>query len=99
MKKVPKKKTARKKTTRKKAVSPIRLDVRDDGIAVLTFDRPNSPANIFDEATLDALDSRIDEISELPIATGVILLSAKDSRYCRQLGKPMASSFLVDTAK
>lgn len=81
MKKVPKKKTARKKTTRKKAVSPIRLDVRDDGIAVLTFDRPNSPANIFDEATLEALDSRIDEISELPIATGVILLSAKNSIF------------------
>ena len=75
MKKVPK-----KKTPGKTSGSPIRLDVREDGIAVLTFDRPNSSANIFDAATLDALDARLDEIGELPIATGVISMSVFPSR-------------------
>ncbi|NOY00754.1 MAG: hypothetical protein GXP30_13650, partial [Verrucomicrobia bacterium] len=74
-------KTPKKKTPRKVVASPIRLDVRDDGIVVLTFDRPKSSANIFDAATLDALDARLDEINELPIAAGVILLSAKETIF------------------
>ena len=33
----------------------IRREILDDGVCVLTFDRPNSSANIFDRATLDEL--------------------------------------------
>lgn len=59
----------------------VRLELRDDNVAVLTFDRPKSSANIFDEDTLDTLDSLLDEILDLPGATGVILSSAKDSVF------------------
>lgn len=81
MKTAPKKKAPRKKAVRKQPSSPIQLDLRNDAIVVLTFDRPDSSANIFDAATLDALDSRLDEIIAMPKAKGVILTSAKDSIF------------------
>ena len=37
----------------------VRLTVRDDGIGVLTFDRPNSSANLLDLRTLDELDEEL----------------------------------------
>ncbi len=80
-KKVTAKKTARKRTTRKQPTSPVCMDLRDDGIAVLTFDRLQSAANIFDAATLDALDSLLDEIHAMPKTKGVILTSAKESIF------------------
>ena len=33
----------------------IHREVSDAGIAILTFDRPDSTANIFDQRTLDEL--------------------------------------------
>ncbi len=82
MKKMPKKKTARKAAASSlKSIRPIRLDLRDDDIVVLTFDRPKSSANIFDAHTLDTLDSYLDEIRDMPAATGLILASAKDSIF------------------
>ena len=41
----------------------IHRTVRDDGICVLTFDRPNSSANIFDRATLEELRQELDFIA------------------------------------
>ena len=38
------------------AVSLIRREIADDGVCVLTFDRPESGANIFDAATLQDLE-------------------------------------------
>jgi len=35
----------------------------EDGIVVLKFDRPDSPANIFDFATLDELESHLEEVA------------------------------------
>ncbi|MFK5922285.1 MAG: 3-hydroxyacyl-CoA dehydrogenase NAD-binding domain-containing protein [Verrucomicrobiota bacterium] len=78
----------KKKTARKKAASPVKkpsqlihLQHRDDHIAILTFDRPRSSANIFDAATLDQLDSCLDEVRDKSTASGLILNSAKDSIF------------------
>src|SRR4051794_26429996 len=49
-----------------------------DGICILTFDRPNSSANIFDRATLEELDAHLAFIEEhLQEVKGVVLASAK----------------------
>jgi 3-hydroxyacyl-CoA dehydrogenase / enoyl-CoA hydratase / 3-hydroxybutyryl-CoA epimerase len=59
----------------------IRLAVRDDGICVLTFDRPNSSANVFDLPTLDELADELDFIERQTKIKGVILVSAKPSIF------------------
>jgi 3-hydroxyacyl-CoA dehydrogenase/enoyl-CoA hydratase/3-hydroxybutyryl-CoA epimerase len=59
----------------------IRLAVRDDGICVLTFDRPNSSANVFDLRTLDELAEELDFIERQTKIKGVILVSAKPSIF------------------
>jgi 3-hydroxyacyl-CoA dehydrogenase/enoyl-CoA hydratase/3-hydroxybutyryl-CoA epimerase len=59
----------------------IHRQVREDGICVLTFDRPGSSANIFDPATLAELRQEIDFIAGTPQLTGVILISAKPSIF------------------
>ena len=51
--------------------------LREDGICVLTFDRPGSTANIFDRATLEELRQELDFISTSPDVKGLILMSAK----------------------
>ncbi|MGA2244147.1 MAG: 3-hydroxyacyl-CoA dehydrogenase NAD-binding domain-containing protein [Verrucomicrobiota bacterium] len=61
-------------------VSPsrtIRREVRNDGVCILTFDRPGSSANIFDPATLEELRQELDFIEGTPQLKGVILFSAK----------------------
>jgi 3-hydroxyacyl-CoA dehydrogenase/enoyl-CoA hydratase/3-hydroxybutyryl-CoA epimerase len=56
--------------------------VRDDGICVLTFDRPGSSANIFDRATLEELRQELDFIAaNAAQVKGVILISAKRSIF------------------
>ena len=56
----------------------LRTQTLDDGTCVLTFDRPDSSANIFDAATLAELDAEIDRIAKPEAAiTGLILTSAK----------------------
>jgi 3-hydroxyacyl-CoA dehydrogenase/enoyl-CoA hydratase/3-hydroxybutyryl-CoA epimerase len=59
----------------------IRLAVRDDGICVLTFDRPNSSANVFDLRTLGELADELDFIERQTKIKGVILTSAKPSIF------------------
>ncbi|MDB6174925.1 MAG: fatty-acid oxidation protein subunit alpha [Chthoniobacteraceae bacterium] len=56
----------------------IRRDITEDGICVLTFDRPGSSANIFDRATLQELGAHIDQIGT---ARGLVVTSAKDSIF------------------
>src|SRR5207245_2030959 len=51
----------------------------DHGICLLTFDRPESGANIFDAATLTDLDQQLDFIEEEDALEGVVILSAKKS--------------------
>ncbi len=49
----------------------------DGDVALLTFDRPDSSANIFDRATLEELNDHIAAIEATPGVKGVIICSAK----------------------
>lgn len=55
----------------------VRCEVTADAIAVLTFDRPDSAANIFDRATLEELNAHLDAIERDSTLRGVVLASAK----------------------
>jgi 3-hydroxyacyl-CoA dehydrogenase / enoyl-CoA hydratase / 3-hydroxybutyryl-CoA epimerase len=59
----------------------IRRETGDDHICVLTFDRPNSGANIFDAATLDELSEHLDAVENDPSLRGLIIASAKQSIF------------------
>src|SRR4051794_28790305 len=48
-----------------------------DGVCVLTFDRPRSSANVFDRATLDALETHLAALEQETGVRGLILASAK----------------------
>ena len=59
----------------------IRRSLRDDQICVLTFDRSDSSANIFDRRTLTELGEELNLIAGEPQLKGVILTSAKRSIF------------------
>ena len=59
----------------------IRREVTEDQICILTFDRPDSAANIFDQATLEELGQHLDAIAGNSALRGVILASAKKSIF------------------
>ncbi len=61
--------------------SMIRREIGDDRICTLTFDRPESGANIFDAATLDELDEHVDFVEHEPSLRGLIITSAKKSIF------------------
>jgi 3-hydroxyacyl-CoA dehydrogenase/enoyl-CoA hydratase/3-hydroxybutyryl-CoA epimerase len=61
--------------------SIIRRDIGDDKICVLTFDRPDSGANIFDAATLDELNEHLDFVESDSSLRGLIIASAKKSIF------------------
>lgn len=60
----------------------IHTETQADGVCVLTFDRPDSSANIFDLATLAELDAEITRLAQPGAGvTGLILTSAKPSIF------------------
>jgi len=59
----------------------IKREIRDDKVCVLTFDRPDSAANIFDAATLTELGDHLRFIADTPDLKGLILISAKRSIF------------------
>src|SRR5438552_3619024 len=59
----------------------VRRDVREDQICVLTFDRPESSANIFDAATLTELNQHLEEIEKASQIRGLVLASAKKTIF------------------
>lgn len=59
----------------------IRRETGDDGICVLTFDRPESGANIFDAPTMENLGEHLDAIEKDSTVRGVIVTSAKKSIF------------------
>ncbi len=64
------------------AIAPmIRRETSDDHICVLTFDRPDSGANIFDTATLDDLNEHLDAVDKDASLRGLIIASAKKSIF------------------
>src|SRR6266704_5821218 len=70
------------KLMRAVATAPmIRREIGDDHVCVLTFDRPESGANIFDAATLDELNEHLDFVENDASLHGLILASAKKSIF------------------
>ncbi len=59
----------------------IRREVDDLGVCLLSFDRPESGANIFDAGALAALSAQLDFIERERALTGVIVTSAKKSIF------------------
>jgi len=59
----------------------IRREIGDGGICVLTFDRPESGANIFDAPTMQNLSEHLDAIEKDSSVQGVIVTSAKKSIF------------------
>ena len=59
----------------------IRREIDDDHICVLTFDRPESGANIFDAATLDELNEHLDFVENDASLRALIIASAKKSIF------------------
>src|SRR5437773_4759887 len=59
----------------------IRSEIDDDHICLLTFDRPDSGANIFDAATLNELNEHVDLIEHDGSLRGLIITSAKKSIF------------------
>ncbi len=57
----------------------IRSQTTPDGIRILTFDRPASPVNIFDRATLEELDAVIRDLG--PETKGLVFQSAKPAVF------------------
>jgi 3-hydroxyacyl-CoA dehydrogenase / enoyl-CoA hydratase / 3-hydroxybutyryl-CoA epimerase len=59
----------------------IRREIGKDRICVLTFDRAESGANIFDETTLDELNEHLEFIENDASIRGLIIASAKKSIF------------------
>jgi len=59
----------------------IRREIGDDRVCVLTFDRPESGANIFDAATMSELGEHVDAIKRDNSLRGLIITSAKKSIF------------------
>lgn len=59
----------------------IRREIGDDKVCLLTFDRPESGANIFDAATLNELNEHVDAIENDASLRGLIITSAKKSIF------------------
>src|SRR5438132_9844234 len=60
--------------------SMIRREI-DNGICLLTFERPESGANIFEAATMADLEQQLDAIEQDDSLGGVAILSAKKSIF------------------
>ena len=59
----------------------IQREIGNDHVCVLTFDRPESGANIFDATTLRDLSEQLDFIEAESSLTGVIIASGKKSIF------------------
>ncbi len=59
----------------------ITREIIGENICVLTFDRPDSSANIFDRATLEELNRHLDAVAGDSAIAGVIFFSAKKSIF------------------
>jgi 3-hydroxyacyl-CoA dehydrogenase/enoyl-CoA hydratase/3-hydroxybutyryl-CoA epimerase len=71
----------RRATTPLPTERTIKRTVGDDQICVLTFDRPGSAANIFDDRTLQELSEELDFVAGAPNLKGLLLTSAKPSIF------------------
>src|SRR5438477_6002685 len=61
--------------------SLIQREIGDDHVCLLTFDRPDSGANIFDAATMLELGEHVAAIERDSSLRGLIITSAKKSIF------------------
>src|SRR5437660_7184377 len=61
--------------------STIQREIGDDHVCLLTFDRPESGANIFDATTLNDLNEHVDLIENDSSLRGLLVTSAKRSIF------------------
>jgi 3-hydroxyacyl-CoA dehydrogenase/enoyl-CoA hydratase/3-hydroxybutyryl-CoA epimerase len=61
--------------------SGIQRVVAEEGVCILTFDRPGSSANVFDRTTLVELQEHLCFIEHHPEIRGVVIASAKDTIF------------------
>jgi len=61
--------------------SLIQREIDTDRVCLLTFDRPESGANIFDPATMSELSEHVDAIERDESLRGLIVTSAKKSIF------------------
>ncbi|HST29559.1 MAG TPA: 3-hydroxyacyl-CoA dehydrogenase NAD-binding domain-containing protein [Chthoniobacterales bacterium] len=61
--------------------SLIQREIGDDRVCILTFDRPESGANIFDAATMSELGEQVEAIERDSSIRGLIIISAKKSIF------------------
>src|SRR5437588_11068519 len=61
--------------------SMIRREIGGDHICTLTFDRPESGANIFDAATLDELNEHLDFVEQEDSLRALIISSPTKSIF------------------
>jgi 3-hydroxyacyl-CoA dehydrogenase/enoyl-CoA hydratase/3-hydroxybutyryl-CoA epimerase len=61
--------------------SMIQREIGDDHVCLLTFDRPESGANIFDVSTLNDLNQHLDLIENDSSLRGLLITSAKRSIF------------------
>src|ERR1700737_2116165 len=59
----------------------IQREIGADRVCLLTFDRPESGANIFDAATMSELSEHVDAIERDESLLGLIITSAKESIF------------------
>jgi 3-hydroxyacyl-CoA dehydrogenase/enoyl-CoA hydratase/3-hydroxybutyryl-CoA epimerase/3-hydroxyacyl-CoA dehydrogenase/enoyl-CoA hydratase/3-hydroxybutyryl-CoA epimerase/enoyl-CoA isomerase len=71
----------------------VRLEVRDDGIALLTLDQPNSRANTLSQAMLTDLEQALGQLKSRTDLRGLVLQSGKPGMFIagadlRELSSP-----------
>ncbi len=59
----------------------IRVEALADGVKHVVFDRADSTANVFDQATMDELGALVDALAADPTVTGVVFSSAKPAIF------------------
>lgn len=78
----------------------IKREIREDRLCVLTFDRPDSAANIFDAQTLTELGDHLDFVAKTADLKGLILTSAKRSIFIAGADlKSMTQGASVDSVR
>jgi 3-hydroxyacyl-CoA dehydrogenase/enoyl-CoA hydratase/3-hydroxybutyryl-CoA epimerase/3-hydroxyacyl-CoA dehydrogenase/enoyl-CoA hydratase/3-hydroxybutyryl-CoA epimerase/enoyl-CoA isomerase len=63
------------------AATTLSLSYPEDDIAALTFDDPQSSANVLSRHVLEALERHLDELDRVPNLAGVVVRSAKPGMF------------------
>lgn len=61
--------------------SAVRMERREDGIRILTFDCPGSSANLLDQAVFEELGRHLDSLASDSAVRGLVFASAKPSIF------------------